>query len=90
MVGCHIAHKQCDNQDNNNGGVKSALDEGIYIIGRLYSWARFDLLFFFFLTESGKWRCPTCVASGHDSNPIPESTPSHKSRSRRVSAGKSS
>lgn len=38
--------------------------------------------------ESGKWRCPTCISSGHDSNLIPESTPSHKSRSRRVSAGK--
>lgn len=58
MVGCHIAHKQCDNQDNNNGGVKSALDEGIYIIGRLYSWARFDLLFFFFFDRIWKMAMP--------------------------------
>lgn len=60
-----FSHKECDNQANNNGGVKSALDE-----------------------ESGKWRCPTCVASGPDFNSVLESTPSHKSRSRRVSAGK--
>lgn len=79
------AHAKCDRTANETGGVKSAVDEGNILLDQILLVQVLTLA----ITESGKWRCPTCAGSGTEPGHIPNFSISQKGRSRRISAGMS-